>query len=152
MRCIATAIVHGYGVAAFADADIEPADLRPRDSNLDALAAPDDHQFTAIGAALQRCDQIADLVALGIGQGIKVYDGATMSCLARHLRSDADARRFLVVTALERPVNLGAAHGVVGVMAACIDFADLILKQANVQVDATTRACLLDTLHQRTRR
>ena len=146
-RCIATAIVHGYGAAAFAAANIDPADLRPRDSTLDALPDPDDDQYTAIGSALQRCGHIADLVAIGIGQGIKVYDGATISCLARHVGTDPDARRFLVVSALDRPVTLGAAHGVVGVMAACIDFADLILKQANVQVDPTTRACLLDTLH-----
>ncbi len=47
---------------------------------------------------------------------------------------------------MQRHADLEAAHALIGLFAGCVDLPALVLRAANVQVDAATRACLLDTL------
>ena len=148
VRCIATAIVHGYGAPAFAAAGITPAALRSPNSNLDALPDPSDDAVTAMGAAVQHCNiasAVATAFATSFAQGDNV-DAATMTCLTGRLGTDTRARRFLVFSMLERHADLAAAHGLIGLIAACLDLPALVLSAAHMQVDATTRTCLLESL------
>ena len=148
VRCIATAIVHGYGAAAFAAAGITPAALRSPNSTLDALADPSDDAASRIGAAVQHCNigkAAAAAFATSFAQGESI-NAAAMTCLAGRLGTDARARRFLVFSMLERHADLLAAHGLIGLIAACLDLPEMVLRAAHMQVDAMTRACILASL------
>jgi hypothetical protein len=148
VRCIATAIVHGYGAPAFAAAGITPAALRSPNSTLDALPDPSDDAVTTMGAAVQHCNiakDVAAAFATSFAQGESV-DAATTTCLAGRLGTDARARRFLVFSVLQRHADLAAAHGLIGLIAACLDLPALVLRAAHMQVDATTRTCILESL------
>ena len=144
-RCAATAIVHGYGAAAFRANGITANGLREPKSSLDALPNPSEVQVSTIGAALQRC-HIAEL-ASEMAKALRITDGAQIACLAGHFGTGADAHRFLVLTALDRQVSLAAAHDVVGILASCVDLPTLVLQAGNVQVDAATRTCMIDEMH-----
>jgi hypothetical protein len=149
VRCLATAIVHGYGASAFAAAGITPATLRNPSSTLDALPDPSDDLVTRIGTAVQHCDianAAATAFATAFAQGAKISDGASLTCLAGRFATAAGARRFLVLSALQRHADLEAAQALIGLIAACLDLPALVLRAAEVRVDATTRTCLLDTL------
>ena len=52
----------------------------------------------------------------------------------------------MVLSVLQRHTDLEAARALMGLIAGCVDLPALVLRAANVRVDATTRACLLDTL------
>jgi hypothetical protein len=145
VRCVATAIVHGYGAPAFVAANLTPTDLRDPNSTLTALPALSDDQGVSIGTALQHCN-VGGAVAMGFAQGLKVTDGPTVSCLAGRFATDPGARRFLALSVLQRHADIEAAHALIGLVAACVDLPTLVLRSANVQVDATTRACILDAL------
>jgi hypothetical protein len=145
VRCIAAAIVHGYGASAFAAAGITPAALRSPNSTLDALPDPSDDVVARIGTAVQHCN-IADAAAAAFAQEVKVTDSASTTCLAGRFAADARARRFLVLSVLQRHADLEAGHALIGLIAACLDLPALVLREADVRVDATTRACLVDTL------
>jgi hypothetical protein len=145
VRCIATAIVHGYGASAFAAAGITPAALRSPNSTLDALPDPSDDVVTSIGTAVQHCG-IADAAAAAFAQEVKVDDGASTTCLAGRFGTDARARRFLALSVLQRHADLEAAHALIGLIAMCLDLPALVLRAADVQVDAATRTCILESL------
>jgi hypothetical protein len=144
-RCVATAIVHGYGTTAFHANGITANGLRGPRNSLDALPDPSEAQVAAIGAALQRCHIVE--VAPGIAKAFGVTDGAEIACLAGHFGTGADAHRFLVLTALNRHVSLAAAHDTVGILASCVDLPTLILRLGNVQVDSATRTCIIDEMN-----
>ncbi|MDP9333243.1 MAG: hypothetical protein M3Q30_08055 [Actinomycetota bacterium] len=145
IQCMATAVVDGYGASAFAAAGITPAALRDPNSTLDALPDPSDDRVTSIGTALQHCN-IGRAVALGFAEGVKINDAASITCLAGRFSAGPGARRFLVLSVLQRHADLEAAHGLIGLFAGCVDLPALVLRAANVHVDTTTWACLLDTL------
>jgi hypothetical protein len=145
VRCTASAIVGGYGVTAFENAGITAAELRDPDSTLQSLPAPSAAQITAVGTAVQKCG-LGTPAAQGLADGLGTDDPAAIGCMANRLDTDPAARRFLVFILVHRPVDLLAAHAAVGVIAACIDLPSLIIESMNVQVDTTTRACLVDTL------
>ena len=145
IRCMATAIVHGYSASAFAAAGITPAALRDPNSTLDTLPDPSDDRVTRIGTALQHCN-IGRYLALGFAQEVKINDAASIACLAGRFGAAPGARRFMVLSVLQRHTDLEAARALMGLFAGCVDLPSLVLRAANVQVDATTRACLLDTL------
>jgi hypothetical protein len=145
IRCVANAIVHGFGAPAFAAANLTPTDLRDPNSTLSALPDPTDDQVTSIGTALQRCN-VGGAVATAFAQGLKVTDATTISCLAGRFAIDSGARRFLALSVLQRHADIEAAHALIGLVAGCVDLPTLVLNSTNVQIDATTRACLLDTL------
>jgi hypothetical protein len=145
IRCMATAIVHGYSASAFAAAGITPAALRDPNSTLDTLPDPSNDRVTRIGTALQHCN-IGRYLALGFAQGVKINDAPSITCLAGRFGAARGARRFMVLSVLQRHADLEAAHALIGVFAGCVDLPELVLRSANVQVDATTRACLLESL------
>jgi hypothetical protein len=145
-RCVSTAIVRGYGVDAFKSSGITPNGLRNPDSTLDALPDPTDAQVTDVGVALQGC-KLAKSVAAGLGQGLGVTAAPSIACLTKQVASGPDARRFIVLSVLERKVDLQAAHSLIGLVASCVDLADVVLRAAKVPIDPATRTCLVDALH-----
>ncbi len=144
-RCLAAALVHGFGVAAFSSNGITPNALRGANSNLDALPDPTDQQITTIGAALQRC-RIGHDLAVGLAQGLRITDAASINCFTTQFNSSAIARRFVIIAMLNRKVDLETAHDAVGVIAACVDLPTWVLRTLDVPVDATTRSCLVNAL------
>ncbi len=145
-RCIATAIVRGYGTGAFEATGITPNGLRNPDSSLDGLPDPTDDQVTDIGFALQHC-HVAQEVAASLAHGLGVTDAPSVACLTKKVEVGPDARRFIVLVLLERKVDLPAAHSLIGLVASCVDLADVVLRAANVPIDPATRTCLVDALH-----
>jgi hypothetical protein len=144
-RCIAAAIVHGYGAKTFADNGETPAKLSRADSTLDALPDPSDDQIQAIGAALQRCNVGGEL-AKEFATGLHVTDPAVVRCFGSAFDTDPTLRRLIVMDWMARKIDLLAAHVLVGLIASCIDLPSYVLDAQNVQVDPTTRACLVDAL------
>jgi hypothetical protein len=144
-RCIATAIVRGFGTGVFKSSGITPNGLRNPNSSLDGLPDPTDAQISAIGAALQRC-RTGAMLAKSFASGLKVTDPAAVACFTRRVDSDPGLRRFIVMNYLERKIDLETAHDLVGLMSACIDLATYILQSAKLPVDAATRACLVNAL------
>jgi hypothetical protein len=144
-RCVATAIVHGYGAATFRANGLTPNGLRAPKSSLDALPDPTDAQVAAIGSAVQRCriDDVAKTIALQLG----ITDGASVVCFAGHLGTGPEADRFLVSLVLDRKLTLAASHDVIGILASCVDLATMVLDAANIQADAVTRRCITDAMH-----
>jgi hypothetical protein len=107
-----------------------------------------DDAVTAMGTAVQRCNignAVVSAFATSFTQGENI-SAATMTCLAGRLGTDARARRFLVFSMLDRRADLAAAHGLIGLIAACLDIPALVLSAAHMQVDAATRTCLLESL------
>src|SRR5437762_1308589 len=125
-------------------AAIPPAALRDPNSTLDTLPDPSDDRVTRIGTALQHCN-IGRYLALGFAQEVKISDAASITCLAGRFGAAPGARRFMVLSVLQRHTDLEAARALMGLIAGCVDLPALVLRAANVRVDATTRACLLDT-------
>jgi hypothetical protein len=144
-RCIAAAVVHGYGAPAFVANGMTPAKLSRADSTLDALPDPSDDQIQAIGAALQRC-RVGGELAKELATGLHVSDPAVVKCFGSRFDTDPTLRRVVVIDWMARKIDLLAAHVLVGLMAACIDLPSYVLVAQNVQVDPTTRACLEDAL------
>jgi len=145
VRCTATAIVHGFGVAAFTRAGLTPTELRKPNSSLKSLGAPTTTQVATLGAAFQRCE-LGTPVARAMASGLGTTDPATITCLANRIDTTPAARGYLVVSVLGRPIDLFAAHTAVGVLAACVDLPTMFVHDMGIAVDATTRACLLDSL------
>jgi hypothetical protein len=145
-RCIAGAIVHGYGVKAFAAHGLTPNGLRNPRTSIDDLPTPTLPQVDAIGAAMQHC-QLSHLGA-ALARGLGISDARTAACLATAL-ARPQARRFLALSALGRHrVNLATAHTVVGLIAGCADLASLILRQSDLPADSAIRECVANALHQ----
>jgi hypothetical protein len=150
VRCVATAIVRTYGVQAFEAAALSPNALRAPNSSLTALPTPTAAQDAAMGASLQHCG-IGKAVAQGLAEGLKSADPATVACLGRQMDKSAAAHRFLVAIALDRAIDLAAAHGVLGVIAACVDLPTLVLRTAGLgDLDPTTRACVVSAVRSST--
>ncbi len=145
VRCTAAAIVHGYGVAAFERAGLTTAELRKPNSSLKSLAAPTTTQVDTLGAAFQKCG-LGTPVARGMASGLRTSDPATIACLANRIDTTAAVRPYLVVSVLGRPIDLFAAHTAVGVLADCVDLPTMFVQAMGIAFDATTRACLLDSL------
>ncbi|HUI48654.1 MAG TPA: hypothetical protein VL119_08155 [Acidimicrobiia bacterium] len=143
-RCVASAIVHGYGVAVFNAKKLTPAVLRRPDSTLDALPAPTAEQADEIGTALQYCGILGDL-SKGVAAEVGITDVPTTVCLSQHLAT-APARRFVALSVLGKDLDLAAAHDMVGIVATCTDLATLILKSTNGTIDPTTRSCMVNAL------
>jgi hypothetical protein len=142
IRCIATAIVHTFGASAFSAAGVTANALRAPNQNLDFLPAPTEDQGATLGSALQHCN-INSTVAAALADSLQVNDKATVLCLTGRFGTP-DARRFFALSALERHADLLAAHGLVGVIAACIDLPSVLLANAGVPLDNPLRPCLLD--------
>jgi len=145
IRCAVTALVRGYGVHAFTDNGLTPDGVRRADTSLDDRPAPTDAQLESIGAGLQRC-AIAAAMAPALAEGLQISDHGTINCFAGRFASDPNARRFLVLAFMDRPVDLITAHQMVGLVAACVDLPSWVLQSAGVVTNASTRACLLDQL------
>jgi hypothetical protein len=145
VRCASTAIVHGFGVAAFKRAGLTTAELRTPNSSLKSLGTPTPTQVATLGAAFQKCG-LGTPVARAMASGLGTSDAASITCLANRLDTTPAARGYLVVSVLGRPIDLLAAHTAVGMLAACVDLPTMFVQDMGIAVDATTRACLLDSL------
>ena len=55
---------------------------------------------------------------MAFAQGLKVTDAPTISCLAGRFAIDPGARRFLVLSVLQRHADIEAAHALIGLVAA----------------------------------
>jgi hypothetical protein len=142
-RCVAVAIVHGYGAQDFVSHGLTPNGLRNPDSTLDALPSPTVAQVNAVGAGLQRCH--IDIVGRSMATNWGVTDPAGVACLTGSMTRPA-ARRFLVLTLLSRPIDLAAAHDLVGLIAGCMDLAPLVVRGID-GLDTATRTCVATALH-----
>jgi hypothetical protein len=143
-RCVAVAIVHGYGAQVLVNHGLTPNGLRNPDTTLDVLPAPTVAQVDAVGAGLQRCH--IDIFGRSLAEGLGVTDAAGVACFVRSMTLPA-ARRFLVLMLLSRPIDLAAAHNVVGLIAGCMDLATLVVRGIDPSVDAETRTCVANAMH-----
>lgn len=144
-RCWATAIVHGVGVKAFAAHGLTPNGLRNPKSTLDALPTPTTAQAEAIGAALQHCR--LSIFSAAILYGLGITDAKSVACFTRGL-ARPEARRFLGLILLgTHRLNLATAHTVVGLLAGCIDLANLVIRATALPPDPTIRRCVATALH-----
>jgi hypothetical protein len=144
-RCFAGAVVHGLGVKSFVSHGLTANGLRNPRTTLDDLPAPTLAQVDAIGAAMQRC-HIA-VLGTAIAQGLEVTNPGTVACLSRAL-GRPQARRFLVLSLFgRRQMTLVTARSVIGIFASCVDLADLVLRQLDLNVPPTIRTCVLTALH-----
>jgi hypothetical protein len=142
-RCIAAAVVHGYGVRTFTAHRLTPNALRNPHTSIDDLPTPTLGQADAIGAAMQHCRLD---VGAALAHSLGIANAGTVTCLSRAL-ARPDARRFLALSALGRHrVNLAIAHTVVALMARCADLAAPIVR--DFPADASIRQCVADALHQ----
>ena len=143
-RCVAAAVVHGYGVKTFAAHKLTANRLRSPRTSMDDLPAPTLAQIDAIGAAMQRC-QLSELGA-GLAHSLGLADMGTVACMTRAL-GRPDARRFLALSALGRDrVNITIARSVVALMASCADLAAPVVREFTR--DGSMRQCVADALHQ----
>ncbi len=94
---------------------------------------------------MQRCGT-GTLLAQSFATGLKVTDATAIACFTKHVDTDPALRRYVVTAWLARKIDLEGAHDLVGLLAACIDLPTLIMRVGNVQVDATTRACMISAL------
>jgi hypothetical protein len=145
IRCVAGAIVHGFGVQAFRLHGLTPNALRNPNSTLEKLPTPAPAQIEAVGAAMQRCP------LTGFGQsfarGVGATDAATVACFTQGLQRP-DARRFLVISFLGRQkLDLSTARSLVGLMARCTDLATLFVNAIGKTLDAGTKQCVITQLH-----
>ena len=144
-RCVASAIVHGYGVSAFAKAGLTPAVLRHAKTTLRKLAAPTAKQVDEIGTAEQLCG-VGHELAQRFVQQLHVTDANAVPCLTHVLGTNPNARGYVVFTLLDRDPDLMAAHSVVMAVGMCVDTTRIVLDVSGLRVTPTESACIVATM------
>jgi len=144
-RCLASAVVHGFGVAGISAHGLTANGLRNPRTTLDDLPTPTLAQADAIGAGVQRC-HIAPAAA-GMARSFGATDAQSAACMTSAF-GRPQARRFLALLVLGRQrISLAVAHSVVGLISSCLDLAALIVRAASLPPDATIRQCISSALH-----
>jgi hypothetical protein len=144
-HCLAEAVVHGYGTAAFDAAGLSPAALSGPKVSLAALPLPTEAQIASIGTALQSCP-IGGLYASALLNGMKVTDDASVLCLSARLHSAPEARRLLTFLEISRHLDLLTAHIAISLIGHCVDLPAFLLSSPAAGLDATTKTCMLAQL------